>query len=223
MFDRLKNALTRRQEAGIRLQPLAQWAEDSGLQYSPLPGDSWALHGEWGGLPVRIECAAPSRPFIKGAELMARMDLGLVDAGGVVVMNRLLKHHLEQWAGELYSQYTDALQTTAQQVPEEVRWLATYRDAGWSGLDQRFWARYAVLTNALEFAREWIDPEGLERLMHWPEGTLAPHTPLMLMLLKGKAYMRLQLDHGRDTRTALHALNLFRHFGEQALAIAETV
>ena len=223
MFDRLKNALSRRQEAGLRLQPLAQWADDNDLQYTPLAADTWALHGDWAGQPVRIECAVPSRPYIKGAELMARLDLGRATPDSVVVMNRVLKHHVEQWANELYSQYTDELKTTAQQVPDEIRWLSMYRDAGWSGPDQRFWARYAVLTNAPEVARDWLRDDGPQRLASWPEGTVWPETPLILMLLKGRAYMRLQLDHGRDTRTVLHALDLFRHFGEQALELPETV
>lgn len=223
MFDLLKNAWARRQEAVLHMESLTRWADDNGLQYSPLPNGGWAVHGDWGGQPVRIECAAPSRPFIQGAELMARVDLGRATAGGVVVMNRMLKHHLEHWASELYSQYTDTLQTTAQQVPDEVRWLSMYRDAGWSGPDRHFWSRYAVLTNVLDVAREWIDGEGLQRLMRWPVDALSPDTPLMLMLLKGKAYMRLQLDDGLDTDKAMHALDLFRHFGEQALELPETV
>lgn len=223
MFERLKNALARRQEPGVRLEPLAQWADDNNLQYNPLSAGAWAVHGDWGGQPVRIECAAPTRPFIQGVELMARLDLGRTTAGGVVVMNRVLKHQLELWATELYSQYTDMLQTTAQQVPDEIRWLSMYRDAGWSGPEQRFWARYAVLTNAPDVAREWLDGEGAQRLMRLPPGTISPDTPLMLMLLKGRAYMRLQLDHALDTDTALHAMDLFRHFGEQALVLPETV
>ncbi len=223
MFDRLKNALSRRQEAGLRLQPLAQWADDNDLQYAPLVADTWVMHGDWCGRPVRIECAVPSRPFIKGAEFMARLDLGRATPDSVVVMNRMLKHHLERWANALYSRYTEALKTTAQQVPDEIRWLSMFRDTGWSGPEQRFWARHAVLTNAPDVAREWMQEEGPQRLMCWPEGTVGPETPLMLMLIKGRACMRLQLDHGHDTRTVLHALDLFRHFGQQALELPEAV
>ena len=90
-------------------------------------------------------------------ELMARADLGLRQEGNVVVMNRRLKNVLEAQSHQLYSKYTDDLQTIAGVVPDEVRWLAMYRDAGWAGPDRGFWARYAVLTDAPDTARRWID------------------------------------------------------------------
>ena len=146
MFERLKNALARLQWSTARSAPLAQWADQHGLGFRPLIGGAYALSGHWHGQAVRLECMAPSRPFIQGMELMARADLGLSVPGSVVLMNRSLKLMLEQRASELYSQYTDALQTTAQTLPDEIRWLAMYRDAGWTGPDRQFWARYAVLT-----------------------------------------------------------------------------
>jgi hypothetical protein len=223
MFERLKNALARLQWSPARSAPLAQWAREHGLDFTPLLGGAYTMWGRWRDEPVRVECTASSKPFIKGMELMARADLGLAAPGSVVLMNRPLKHLLEQRATDLYSQYTDTLQTTAQTVPEEIRWLAMYRDAGWTGLDRRFWARYAVLTDAPDTARQWIDADGtgdgLRRLMDWPSDTVSPDTPLILMLMRGKAYMRLQIDQTRDTAAAVHALDLFRHFSEQARAL----
>jgi hypothetical protein len=217
MFERWKNAWAGRRLSAIRLEPLAQWAEQRGLAYEPLASGAYVLTGHWWGVPVRIECAAPSRFYMRGMELMARADLAQpTPGGGVVVMNRALKHRLEQKAGELYSQYTDTLQTTAQNVPEEIRWLSMYRDAGWSGPDRRFWARYAVLTDAPEAARDWIDDECLQRLMRWPTEAVGLDTPLLLMRLKGKVYMRLQIDQASDGATAAHALDLFHHASEQA-------
>ena len=219
MFERLKNALARLQWSTARSAPLAQWADQHGLGFRPLIGGAYALSGHWHGQAVRLECMAPSRPFIQGMELMARADLGLSVPGSVVLMNRSLKLMLEQRASELYSQYTDALQTTAQTLPDEIRWLAMYRDAGWTGPDRQFWARYAVLTDMPETAKQWIDEEGVQRLMRWPANAVNPDTPLMLMLMKGKAYMRLQIDQTRDTATALHAFELFHHFSEQARGV----
>lgn len=223
MFERLKNALARLQWSPARSVPLEQWAQARGLDFIPMLGGAYALSGRWQDQPVRIECTTPSKPFIKGMELMARADLGRAAPGSVVLMNRSLKHLLEQQATELYSQYTDTLQTTAQAVPEEIRWLAMYRDAGWSGPDPRFWARYAVLTDTPDTARQWIDADGdgdgLRRLMDWPSDAVTPETPLMLMLMRGKAYMRLQVDQTRDIATAVHALDLFRHFSEKARAL----
>ncbi|MCV0440683.1 MAG: hypothetical protein K5880_18995 [Hydrogenophaga sp.] len=216
MFERLKKAWLRLHWSSAQREPLTRWAQARGLVFTPQVHGAYVFSGNWSGQPVRIECTASSRPFIKGMELMARADLGLQGTGGVVLMNRALKLHLEQWASELYSRYTDTLQTTAHALPDEVRWLAMYRDAGWTGPDRRFWARYAVLTDTPDIARQWIDSDGLQRLMDWPANAVAAETPLMLMVMRGKAYMRLQIDAPRDTATALHALDLFHHFSEQA-------
>ncbi|MGE0350232.1 hypothetical protein [Hydrogenophaga sp.] len=216
MFERLKKAWLRLHWSSAQREPLAQWAQAHDLAFTPQAHGAFVLSGHWSGQPVRIECASSSRPFIKGMELMARADLGLAGSGGVVLMNRILKLHLEQWASELYSQYTDTLQTTAHALPDEVRWLAMYRDAGWTGPDSHFWARYAVLTDTPDMARQWIDGDGLRRLMDWPNDAVTAATPLMLMVMRGKAYMRLQLDAPRDTATALHALDLFHHFSRRA-------
>ena len=152
-------------------------------------------------------------------ELMARADLGLKQEGNVVVMNRRLKEALEAQSRALYSQYTDDLQTMAGVVPDEVRWLAMYRDAGWTGPDKAFWARYAVLTDSPEIARRWIDSETEQRLMDWPD-PVSDETPVMLMLQRGKTYMRMQVDRKGDTSTALHALGLFDQASQRALEMA---
>jgi len=152
-------------------------------------------------------------------ELMARADLGLKQEGNVVVMNRRLKEVLEAQSRALYSQYTDDLQTMAGVVPDEVRWLSMYRDAGWAGPDRGFWARYAVLTDAPEMARRWIDSETEQRLMDWPE-PVSDETPVMLMLQRGKTYMRMQIDRKGDTGTALHAFGLFDRASQRALEMA---
>ena len=216
MFERWKNAWAGRRLSAIRLEPVVQWAQLNGLAYEPLAGGAYVLSGHWWEQPVRIECAVPTRPFIQGLEFMARVELARPTPGGVVVMNRALKQRLERQAGKLYSQYTDTLQTTAQNVPEEIRWLSMYRDAGWSGPDRRFWARYAVLTDVPETARSWLDDESLQRLMRWPTEAVGLDTPLLLMRLRGKVYMRLQIDRANDGATAAHALDLFRHACEQA-------
>ena len=202
-----------------RSAPLAKWADDHALSFNPLVGGAYALTGRWHDRSVRIQCQETSRPFIQGMELMARADLGLKQEGSVVVMNRKLKDVLEAQSRALYSQYTDDLQTMAGVVPDEVRWLSMYRDAGWTGPDRLFWARYAVLTDSPDTARRWIDSETEQRLMDWPD-PVSDETPVMLMLQRGKTYMRMQIDRTGDTRTALHAFGLFDRASQRALEMA---
>ncbi len=219
MYARLKNALTPTTWLRARSAPLAEWAREHALSFNPMTGGAYALAGRWQDRPVRIQCLEASRPFIQGMELMARADLGLKQDGNVVVMNRRLKELLEAQSRALYSQYTDDLQTMAGVVPEEVRWLATYRDAGWAGPDRRFWGRYAVLTDTPDIARRWIDSETEQQLMDWPDW-VSEETPVMLMLQRGKTYMRMQIDPSGDTATALHALALFDRASQRAMEMA---
>ncbi len=219
MYARLKNALSPHTWLRSRSAPLAEWAQEHALSFAPMMGGAYLLTGKWQGRPVRIQCLAPSRPFIQGMELMARADLGLRSQGNVVVMNRALKEVLEARSRALYSQYTDELRTMAGVVPEEVRWLSIYRDAGWVGPDQRFWSRYAALTDAPELARRWIDNETEQQLMAWPDA-VSDATPMMFMLQRGKTYMRLQIDQTRDTAAAVHALGVFKHLSQRATEMA---
>lgn len=219
MFASLKNVLVPPAWLRARSAPLAEWAHDHALSFNPQMGGAYALAGRWQDRPVRIQCLEASRPFIRGMELMARADLGLKQEGNVVVMNRRLKDVLEAQSRALYSQYTDDLQTMAGVVPEEVRWLAMYRDSGWAGPDRHFWNRYAVLTDAPETARRWIDSETEQRLMDWPE-PVSDETPVMLMLQRGKTYMRMQIDRSSDTSTALHAFDVFDCASQRALEMA---
>lgn len=216
MFERLGKALGSLRASGDPSTPLAQWATSHGLAFKSLFGGAYAMVGQWQGRGVRVECGAPSRSYVQGMELMARADLGLTIPGSVVLMNRPLKRVLEEQATALYASYTDDLQTSAAMLPEEIRWLAMYRDAGWAGPDDSFWERYAVLTDSTETARAWIDADAVQRLMQWPGDAVSPDTPLLLMLMRGKTYLRLQIDRTRDTATAVHALDLFRHLAEQA-------
>jgi hypothetical protein len=219
MFERLGKTLGGLLGSSDPSSPLAQWASSQGLAFKPLFGGAYTMMGSWQGRSVRIECGAPSRPYLKGMELMARADLGLVTSSGVVLMNRSLKRTLEQEATALYASYTDDLRTSAAMLPEEIRWLAMYRDAGWAGPDEAFWERYAVLTDTTETARDWIDEGAQERLMNWPGDAAALTTPVLFMLLRGKTYLRLQIDQTRDTATVLHALDVFLHLSVQASAL----
>ena len=63
------------------------------------------------------------------------------------------------------------------------------------------------------------DASAVQRLMTWPGDRVSAATPVLFMLLRGKLYLRLQIDQTRDTATALHAMDLLRHLTEQASAL----
>ena len=219
MFERLGKTLAVLRAPSDPPTLMAQWAASQGLTFKPLIGGAYTIAGHWQSRGVRVECGAPSRSYLHGMELMGRVDLGVATPNSVIVMNRSLKRALEQQATALYASYTDPLQTSAAMLPEEIRWLAVYRDAGWAGPDEAFWERYAVLTDSPETAKAWIDASVVHKLMSWPGDAVSAATPVLFMLRRGKTYLRLQIDQTRDTATAMHAMDVLLHLSEQASAL----
>src|SRR5690606_7296305 len=147
-----------------------------------------------------------SRDYIAGEELRSRAELGLSEDVGAMVINRPLKDALERRA---YSMITDTLQTTADpRLPEEMRWLAMYDEIGWEGVPDAFWARYAVLADSREHALAWVDSNLIELLLSWPEPAPTAQVPFMVVLLRGKCYLRMQYLPA-EMSTVEHAASIF--------------
>lgn len=224
MFDRIKKAFSKdSKEVRDTVAPISQaasnevsqWANAQGFAFTGMGnGFSFALEGHVGGKPWRIERGRPTRNFIRGEEVRARAELGIDEDAAVLVMNRPLKEALEKKA---YSIYTDSLQTTADpNLPEELRWLSMYEEFGWESLPRPFWDRYSVLADQRERALAWIDPGLAELMMTWPEPAPSAEVPFMLMLLRGKAYLRMEYTPA-DMPTLQHAAHIFTNACESAL------
>jgi hypothetical protein len=226
MFDRIKKAFHRqpkeRSESVLPhtgYGPVSEWAASRGMSFSSgALGNTLSMQGKVGGRPWKLELGRPTRDYIAGEELRARAELGLPDEVGAMIINRPLKETLERRA---YSMITDTLQTTADpRLPEEMRWLAMYDEIGWEGPPEAFWARYAVLTDKREHALAWVDQRLVQLLMSWPEPAPLPQVPFMIVLLRGKCYLRMQylpaetptLDHATDVFIAAceNAIGAFR-------------
>ncbi len=218
MFERFQNLL-RAGSDGLSTDAVQSWSEARLLNFTHMPEGGFALGGMLLGRPLRVECGPPARPFIRGREISARAELALDTAATVVLMNRHLKQQLTEQAHRFYEQVTDELQTVTEPLPEEMRWVSMYRDLGWEGPDPAFWARYAVLADAADTARYWVDDAMVTRLMAWPEGGVDAQTPVLLMLMRGKTYLRMQVPGKNPTGSVLHALELFEQACAQAMAL----
>ena len=222
MFDRLKKAFSKGTPPPVSILPLPSsgaaqqaldqittWGAGRGLKpVSPAPKDGrgFALTGYFGNKSRKLECSRSSRDYIRGDELRARADLKINDDAAVLIMNRPLKNALEKRA---YEMYTDTLQTTADpSLPEEMRWLAMYPEADWPAMPRPFWDRYVVLADTQEHALAWVDKDLMTQLMAWPTPGPDEQTPFILMLLRGKAYLRMQYTVG-DMPTLNHATDVF--------------
>lgn len=224
MFDRFKRVFQRdasqRPEAVASQMsshgPVSEWAASRGMSFSGVGlGSSVSMNGKVGGRSWRMELGKPTRDYIAGEELRARAELGVDDEVGAMVINRPLKDTLERRA---YSMITDTLRTTADpRLPEEMRWLAMYDEIGWEGVPDAFWSRFSVLADTREHALAWVDRQLVDLLTDWPEPAPTAQVPFMIVLLRGKCYLRMQyLPAG--TATLDHAATVFTSACESALA-----
>jgi hypothetical protein len=224
MFDRLRKAFSkdaRKSEpdsgapaSQLQAGPVSEWAATQGFGFSQGAGHTLQLQGKVGTHPWRLEIGKPSRNYIEGEEVRARGELGLNEELSVLLLNRPLKEKLEKQA---YSMFTDSLQTTADpNLPEEMRWLSMYEEVGWDGLPMEFWRRFAVLSDSRDDAMAWIDAPLAQLLMDWPEPAPAPEVPFMLLLMRGKLYMRMEYSPA-DMPVLQHAALVFTSACDAAL------
>lgn len=223
MFERLKKAFTKAQpnSAGNAAKPedgpgpVSEWAATQGWGFTNDAGSQgMVLDGNVGGRPWRLNIAPSSRTYIQGDELRARADLGISQDVAVLVMNRKLKDALEKQA---YQIYTDSLQTSLDSsMPEEMRWLSVYDEVGWDSLPIEFWTRFSVLTDRRENAQRFIDAGLVKQLMEWPQPGPEADDPMLILLLNGKAYLRMGYKPA-TLPTVRHAAQLFTAACEAAL------
>ncbi len=227
MFKSLKNALglnkgkeaahselpvTRSPASVVRSAVAGQSSEWAALQADPTTRGAYKLDGQLQGRPWRIEQGKPSRDFIKGLELRARGEMNVRDDVAVMIMTRSLKNELDKRA---FALYTDTLQTQVDpHLPEELRWLSMYEEVGWEKVGNEFLDHYAILADHKEHAMAWISTELVHQLMAWPSSE--PDVPRVLMLLRGKVYLRMQIAQA-DLLTTEHASRVFTSACEAAL------
>jgi hypothetical protein len=225
MFDRIKKAFSRDAKEAepaaasalpsqLMQGPVSEWAATQGFAFSMQGSGNLVVEGKVAGRPWRMELGQPSRQYILGEELRARAELGLDEDVSVMLINRPLKEALEKRA---YSMITDSLQTKADpNLPEEMRWLAMYDEVGWESLPREFWQRYAVLTDQREHAQAWIDQPLVQQLLDWPQPAPSAEVPFLLLLLRGKTYLRMEYAPAEIT-TLQHAAQVFTGACESAV------
>ncbi|WP_293605719.1 hypothetical protein [Polaromonas sp. UBA4122] len=222
MFDRFKKfgAISDRGQGqsngAAGTDAVSRWASGQGFTYSgPAKGVGFCLSGSMGGRPWKLERSIASRDFFKGDEIRARAELKVLEGVAVIVMNRPLKETLEERA---YKIYTDPVQTVAEpSLSEEMRWLALYPEFVWKALPDAFWRRYTVLASHGSDAAAWIPESLVQLLMLLGASDPNAEVPFMLMLLRGKVYLRMQYTPA-DLQTLQHASAIFVGACESALA-----
>ncbi|MHB1125080.1 MAG: hypothetical protein ACYC0T_20520 [Ramlibacter sp.] len=225
MFDRIRKALARSAPGATRAgdrgpsslaadDPVSEWATTRGFSFAADNAGGATLDGQVQGRPWRLVRGKPTRDYVIGQELRARAELGLNEDVAAMVMNRSLKEALESKA---FEQSTDQLRTGIDgNLPHEVRWLATFDEFAWEGPAAAFWDRYAVVAERRETALGWIDGALAQLLLDWLAPGPSAEVPFTLLLLRGKAYLRMEYRPA-NVATLQHAALVFTSACESAL------
>lgn len=224
MFDRLRKAFGTSGSQGSDLgrpatnRDVARWAAKQQLAIVAHSTEGhFDLGGDIHGHPWRLECGAPTRDYVTGLELRGRADVGADPDAAVMVINRPLQEILE---GTAYTAITDTLQTAvSSSLPEEMRWLSMYEEMAWPGLPVSFREHFAVVAERIELAQRWIHAPVVSQLLNAVEGeggSERAKSPMVLMLARGKVYLRMEHTQ-RSLAEIAHAKQLLLVAGQAAL------
>lgn len=178
-------------DAGAGLSAIEAWATQAGLRYRrDQDGLRFVIEAPSAGQTLRMEWGPSQRSYIAGDELRIRLDLNLPGALQLLAMTRPLMERLEE---ETFERYTQEAQTIIDMShPEEMRWLAMFPKIDLS-FDKLLQARFGVLGVNTVLGMAWINGPLGEQLAKAAQNLLAGDDPFVLMTMRGKVYLRLQL------------------------------
>jgi len=220
MLDALKRLIARK-PAEDEWTEVAEWAARQQLGFKRVrdEGGGFVLDGAIDGKPWRLEWGPPQRPYIQGHELRIRMELGLSPNLQMLLLTRSLFEALERQA---FESYTESTQTVIDgNTPEEMRWLVMFPKANVRA-SKAVRARFHFTSADVADVERWVDGPLAEQLERADTQLLEAQPPFVLMTLRGRVYLRLQLDEP-DTRSIASALALFQVAVPQALRTASQV
>lgn len=139
----------------------------------------------------RIEWGEPQRRYIKTSELRLREELGLASDFQLLVISRRLAEQLES---DVFERFTEAMQTQIDNnMPEEMRWLAMFPKVNLNAY-KPLRAKLLVLSSLAPAAEVWLQGEAAQALETALAGFLAADPPFVLMVLRGRLYLRLEAE-----------------------------
>ncbi|MEO5698053.1 MAG: hypothetical protein ABIQ60_13080 [Burkholderiaceae bacterium] len=200
------------------LTDISAWAQQCGYSLKRARGDDgFVVDGALAGKPWRIEWGPPHRHYIEGHELRLRMELGLPSDMQMLVLSRSLMEALER---ETFEEFTDNVQTQiGTKTPEEMRWLVMFPKVDLSGL-KALRARYGAVASVPPAGLTWLVGPLATTLEQAVNGFLGDDPPFVLMTLRGRAYLRMQLADPEPAAVAA-ALAVFETAVARALGCVD--
>lgn len=190
MIPTFQRILSRPAAADNDLSWLEAWSQRRDDVVKRVRGDvGVVIEGRFDHHAMRIEWGPSQRDYIRGRELRLRYELGLPAWLEMVVLSRELADELE---ARTFDDLTRDQQTgiDTAQMPEEARWLAMFERVPVEAMPAGLGERFVVLGARESFAQGWLDSEVSLRLTRACNRWLNPETPLVLMTLRGRVYLR---------------------------------
>jgi len=167
------------------------WAKRRSFGFKRVRGETgFVVDGQLEGKPWRLEWGPPQRNYIAGHELRLRMELDLPPEAQMLVLSRPLMDALER---ATFEEFTDNVQTQiGTKTPEEMRWLVMFPKVNLSTL-KNLRVRYGAVASTGEAGLAWLSGPLAHALEDAASGFLADEPPFVLMTLRGRAYLRMQM------------------------------
>ena len=125
----------------------------------------------------------------------------------LLLLTRALMETLER---ETFDRYTKSNQTLIDvSTPEEMRWLAMFPKIPPADLPKELRQRFALVASDANVGLQWIDPAFAQQLCVVASRLLDHEPPFVVMTLRGRLYLRLQLEEPKAAAVT-HALALFQ-------------
>lgn len=199
---------------------IAEWAKRRGFSFKRARGEQgFVLDGLLEGKPWRIEWGVPQRDYIVGHELRVRMELDLPSEAQMLLLSRPLMDALER---KTFEEFTDNVQTQiGTKTPEEMRWLVMFPKVNLTTL-KNLRTRFGAVASVGDAGLAWLTGPLANALEQAANGFLRDDPPFVLMTLRGRAYLRMQLA-SPDAADIAAALALFETAVTRALAVGGAV
>lgn len=165
----------------------AQWAQARGHAFKrSRDGDGFVIDAASASPPWRLEWGPSQRPYIEGAELRLRGEVGEAELQ-MMILSRQLMDAMEK---TVFEQFTEDLQTRVDTAtPEEMRWLVLFPKLSPAEL-KILRDSFGAAGSAPVCLNQWLEGPLTEHLQQARAGWLAPQDPLALILQRGRLTLR---------------------------------
>ena len=214
MFESFKRFFSK-SDVERDLADVSEWAQRRGHGFKRARGDEgFVIDGVLDGKPWRMEWGPPQRGYIEGHELRLRIELELASDAQMLLLSRPLMDTLER---QTFEEFTDNVQTQiGTKTPEEMRWLVMFPKVNLATL-KTLRDRFGAVASDPASGLAWIEGPVANMLERAASGFLRDEPPFVLMTLRGRAYLRMQLA-APDASVIGEALALFETAVAQALS-----